>query len=104
MICYLVEVHLSAESCLCDGCFRYVDRKANCPASQRSRKPAARRGPLAGTVCAVHDCTQPARHSVRRKWLIKLKKSIGKKVCNYSLNICRIKLLLCQYRFNVLRC
>ncbi|XP_054261782.1 uncharacterized protein LOC128985862 [Macrosteles quadrilineatus] len=75
-----IEVHLSADSCLCDGCFRYVDRKANCPASQRSRKPAARRGPLAGTVCAVQECSQPARHSVRRKWLIKLKKSIGKKL------------------------
>ncbi|KAG8251410.1 hypothetical protein J6590_080409 [Homalodisca vitripennis] len=75
-----IEVHLSADSCLCDGCFRYVDRKANCPTSQRSRKPAARRGPLAGTVCAVQECSQPARHSVRRKWLIKLKKSIGKKL------------------------
>uniref|UniRef100_A0A1B6LGH0 Uncharacterized protein n=1 Tax=Graphocephala atropunctata TaxID=36148 RepID=A0A1B6LGH0_9HEMI len=75
-----IEVHLSADSCLCDGCFRYVDRKANCSTSQRSRKPAARRGPLAGTVCAVQECSQPARHSVRRKWLIKLKKSIGKKL------------------------
>lgn len=81
MLMYFVdEKHLSVDSCLCDGCFRFIDRKVNCPSSQRPRKPTARRGPLAGTICAVQDCSQAARHSVRRKWLIKLKKSIGKKV------------------------
>uniref|UniRef100_A0A1B6EDV4 Uncharacterized protein n=1 Tax=Clastoptera arizonana TaxID=38151 RepID=A0A1B6EDV4_9HEMI len=75
------ETHLAVDSCLCDGCFRYVDRKANCPASKsHSRKPGQRRGPLSGTNCSVQGCTQAARHSVRRKWLIKLKKSISKKL------------------------
>lgn len=71
------ESHLKMDSCLCDGCYRYVDRKANCPqALQRSKK----RRSMPNAVCSVQNCMQQAQHSIRRKWLIKLKKSISKKL------------------------
>ncbi|GBP53278.1 hypothetical protein EVAR_44279_1 [Eumeta japonica] len=38
------EEKLTIDSCLCDACYRHVDRRANCP-SYRRNKPAARAPP-----------------------------------------------------------
>ncbi|XP_049794944.1 mucin-17 [Schistocerca nitens] len=78
-----IETHLTAESCLCDACYRHVDRKANCPSYKDNRKRYHRTGGGLGgatAVCAAQGCDQTASHHVRRKWLLKLKRSIMNKV------------------------
>lgn len=81
-MCYFSgEPHLTAESCLCDACYRYVDRKANCPTKTiagGSTKPRVK--PPAMSTCCVKDCSESATHTVKKKWLVKLKKSITNKV------------------------
>ncbi|XP_069684355.1 uncharacterized protein east isoform X2 [Periplaneta americana] len=75
------ETHLTADSCLCDACFRHVDRKANCPSYKPKKRGQHHRSTAAlKSVCCVQGCSQIAHHHVRRKWLIKLKRSIAKKV------------------------
>lgn len=80
------ELHLTAESCLCDACYRHVDRKANCPSYKEKTKTKSKRlhhmsrAARPKAACCVQGCAQPAQHHVRRKWLTKLKRSIGKKV------------------------
>ncbi|XP_049769065.1 uncharacterized protein LOC126106730 [Schistocerca cancellata] len=78
-----IETHLTAESCLCDACYRHVDRKANCPSYKDNRKRYHRTGGGLGgatAMCAAQGCDQTASHHVRRKWLLKLKRSIMNKV------------------------
>lgn len=127
-----VEVKVKIDSCLCDACFRHVDRKANCP-SYRKRSEAKSLSSLAkiqsstGAVpddkrtqdesvlnqtsvsaenaeseikdgtnkvssveelevveekihgsCYVQNCGANASHTIRRKWLLKMKKTILK--------------------------
>ncbi|RZF47786.1 hypothetical protein LSTR_LSTR006050 [Laodelphax striatellus] len=72
------EAHLKMDSCLCDGCYRYVDRKANC--SQRVRSKPQQPRSLSDARCSVNGCQQAAHHSVRRKWLVKLRKSLANKL------------------------
>ncbi|KDR22380.1 hypothetical protein L798_02471 [Zootermopsis nevadensis] len=76
------ETHLTADSCLCDACYRHVDRKANCPSYKPNKKRQHHRSVSSRikTPCCVRGCSQIAEHHVRRKWLIKLKRSIAKKV------------------------
>lgn len=79
-----VETHLTPDSCLCDACYRHVDRKANCPSYKPSRKRHHRAGSsvggTGGNTCSAVGCEEAAQHHVRRKWLLKLKRSISKKV------------------------
>ncbi|CAH0387325.1 unnamed protein product [Bemisia tabaci] len=75
-----IEILLTKDSCLCDACFRYVDRRANCPSFKAQTPRPQKRQPLSDAVCSVQGCGQPANHSVRRKWIVKLKKSIAKKL------------------------
>lgn len=80
---FSVETHLAMDSCLCDACIRYVDRKANCPSSKpqtshRKESKSKFEGSMAN--CSVTACVQPARHSLRKKWYIKIRKSVMKKV------------------------
>jgi hypothetical protein len=76
-----------ADSCLCDACYRHVDRKANCPSYKPNRKRQHHRSGSSQikAPCCVQGCSQIAEHHVRRKWLIKLKRSIAKKVCGISM-------------------
>lgn len=74
-----METHLTADSCLCDACIRHVDRKANCPSYKENKK----RHQMKTNDCSALGCHKSAQHFVRRKWLIKLKKSIAKKVFIY---------------------
>jgi len=80
---FVAETHLTADSCLCDACYRHVDRKANCPSYKPNKKRQHHRSSSSQikSLCCVHGCSQIAEHQVRRKWLIKLKRSIAKKVC-----------------------
>ncbi|XP_058169605.1 uncharacterized protein LOC131284764 [Anopheles ziemanni] len=140
----LAESKITLDSCLCDACFRHVDRKANYPsqkkktassgpqqqqnsASTGSSSTSASGGntsqstvspivikmttnkdgstsitgqqqnhhhqpmviddgsgvPGAGNareICAVRQCTAHAMQSLRRKWVLKMKRKIGKQL------------------------
>ncbi|XP_014279656.1 uncharacterized protein [Halyomorpha halys] len=85
------EPHLTGESCLCDACYRYVDRKANCPS--KANATAGTSGgktkvrPPASSQCCVNHCSLQATHTVKKKWLVKLKKSITNKIQSDKLDI-----------------
>lgn len=122
------EEKLTIDSCLCDACYRHVDRRANCPSYRKrplgkqpdtpmlpspphiagqSEKPASPPleeeseeeaspggstagvgvgvglGVVGGTggraaPCHSEGCVSPADHSIRRKWLIKMRSSVNK--------------------------
>ncbi|KAF2881331.1 hypothetical protein ILUMI_24847 [Ignelater luminosus] len=81
------EKHLTRDSCLCDACYRHVDRKSNTPSysnkgSKRSNIVAP--GPRQNH-CHVLGCSQAATDVFRRKWLIKIKKNVCE-VVNIDLN------------------
>ena len=79
------------DSCLCDACIRYVDRKANCPSY---KPPGGRRekNKYSGTqaMCCVNGCPQSAVHSLRKKWYFKIRKSVAQKVSRLKAdcNVC----------------
>jgi hypothetical protein len=96
ILCVAGEEKLTKDSCLCDACFRHVDRRANCPSykSKRLAGPAFQ-GPSSSNsaqqqqqnqnnfdrtygVCNVIDCDENAVHNIRKKWFMKMKKTIAK--------------------------
>ncbi|ETN67128.1 hypothetical protein AND_001070 [Anopheles darlingi] len=135
----LAESKITLDSCLCDACFRHVDRKANCPSQkkkvtstvtsndgtssastattttttkttqqqsivtpivikmttnkdgltsiagqQQQQQPGAVGEPThhgvnkVREICAVRHCTANAMQSLRRRWVMKMKRKIGK--------------------------
>ncbi|XP_035781763.1 serine-rich adhesin for platelets-like [Anopheles albimanus] len=138
----LAESKITLDSCLCDACFRHVDRKANCPSQkkkvsstvtshegtqaastattttttakttqqqstvtpivikmttnkdgstsitgqqqQQQQQPSTVSEPThhgvhkVREVCAVRHCTANAMQSLRRRWVMKMKRKIGK--------------------------
>lgn len=86
---YSGEEKLTKDSCLCDACFRHVDRRANCPsyksnkrlsAPQLQNSSSAQQNNFERTygICNVIDCEENAVHSIRKKWFVKMKKTIAK--------------------------
>ncbi|XP_046384092.1 uncharacterized protein LOC124154430 [Ischnura elegans] len=74
-----LEANLQQDSCLCDACYRYLDRKASCPSYQPYRRQSVSGGILTKPqVCCVRGCSLPAHHLVRRKWLTRLRRTISK--------------------------
>ncbi|XP_053670903.1 uncharacterized protein LOC128721201 [Anopheles nili] len=119
---------ITLDSCLCDACYRHVDRKANCPPQKKKSASVSQSGSSAGAsvattstttqstvsplvikmttnkdgstsiateqpatmddapnaggrareICAVRQCTAHALQSLRRKWVLKMKRKIGK--------------------------
>ncbi|KAL3265948.1 hypothetical protein HHI36_010136 [Cryptolaemus montrouzieri] len=73
-----IEKHLTRDSCLCDACYRHIDRKANTP-SYVSK--SFKRGSLIApgpkeNHCHVLGCNNVSSNVLRRKWIIKMKKQI----------------------------
>lgn len=92
------EEKLTVDNCLCDACFRHVDRRANCPSykkrlsaansstdynnfndsTEESPRASDAHGSHKHQLCNVADCEEIGSHTVRRKWFMKMKKSISK--------------------------
>ncbi|XP_008191771.2 uncharacterized protein east isoform X1 [Tribolium castaneum] len=72
------EKHLTRDSCLCDACYRHVDRKANTPSyTNKSYKRSATVAPgPRQDHCHVLGCRKVATNILRRKWIIKMRRSI----------------------------
>ncbi|KAJ8719992.1 hypothetical protein PYW07_012035 [Mythimna separata] len=115
------EEKLTIDSCLCDACYRHVDRRANCPSYRKrplgkqpidppitslhntqtekpvsppleedSEEEAGTAGAAVNTgrvsLCHTEGCVTVADHSIRRKWLIKMRSSVNKLLklkCDY---------------------
>ncbi|KAJ8912657.1 hypothetical protein NQ315_012733 [Exocentrus adspersus] len=72
------EKHLTRDSCLCDACYRHVDRKSNIPSytnKSLKRNSLVAPGPRQNH-CHVLGCNKVSSNILRRKWIIKMRKSI----------------------------
>ncbi|CAH1183261.1 unnamed protein product [Ceutorhynchus assimilis] len=72
------EQHLTRDSCLCDACYRHVDRKSNSPSyinKSLKRNSLVAPGPRQNH-CHVLACSNTSTNILRRKWIIKMRKSI----------------------------
>lgn len=79
----VAEKHLTRDSCLCDACYRHVDRKSNTPSY--SNKSSFKRSSLVApgprqNHCHVLGCSRISTNILRRKWIIKMRKSVCKVV------------------------
>lgn len=88
------EEKLTKDSCLCDACFRHVDRRANCPSyKKRLSAPSQMQTATSNALqqqqnqinfdrtygtCNVIECNENAVHNIRKKWFIKMRKTIAK--------------------------
>ncbi|XP_026479744.1 uncharacterized protein LOC113386160 [Ctenocephalides felis] len=97
-----MEEKLTVDNCLCDACYRHVDRRANCP-SYRKRLSNSNNGNAHQATfedasnnqdqttqqsqqqqetikhrCRVVGCREDATNTLRRKWLLKMKKNVEK--------------------------
>ncbi|XP_076669824.1 enhanced adult sensory threshold isoform X2 [Andrena cerasifolii] len=75
-----IERHLTKDSCLCDACYRHVDRKANTSPTNMQAKPQKQHRQLMVSKCSARDCRDAARHHVKRRWLLKIKAGLQKQV------------------------
>ncbi|CAG9864416.1 unnamed protein product [Phyllotreta striolata] len=72
------EKHLTRDSCLCDACYRHVDRKSNTPSytnKSLKRNSLVAPGPRQNH-CHVLGCEKESSKILRRKWIIKMRKCI----------------------------
>ncbi|XP_077296384.1 enhanced adult sensory threshold isoform X3 [Arctopsyche grandis] len=76
------EEKLTVDSCLCDACYRHVDRRANCPSYRKRPVPMSLTAPMSGPgdICYSTSCCHPASHTLRRKWLVKMRHHASKVV------------------------
>lgn len=97
------------DSCLCDACFRHVDRRANCPSYKKRLSVPAKNNDFDAAAneevddkslqsnatanesvlfnsnkelswCQVTDCKEQAAYSMRRKWVLKVRKTLAKHI------------------------
>ncbi|XP_014095311.2 streptococcal hemagglutinin isoform X1 [Bactrocera oleae] len=116
------EEKLTVDSCLCDACFRHVDRRANVP-SYKKRMSVTGHVDSAGSStgaegidnaaidaeddprshkCLMPDCANPAAHSLRRKCI---RKSVKKFLLNFDMPTGSTCVWLCQAHYDtVIQC
>ncbi|XP_051155387.1 myb-like protein X isoform X2 [Leptopilina boulardi] len=75
-----LERHLTKDSCLCDACYRHIDRKANQSPTNIQTKPQKQHRQYLVPKCCARGCVEPARHHVRRRWLQKVKVGLRSEV------------------------
>ncbi|KAG5680263.1 hypothetical protein PVAND_009782 [Polypedilum vanderplanki] len=119
------EEKLTKDSCLCDACFRHVDRRANCPSYRNKHRsmPSSSQEPSTSSstspvhqnqnnqnnfdrsfgICNVIDCNETAVHSIRKKWFVKMKKTISKIFqVNLDLQPTNTNVSICEEHFAAL--
>ncbi|XP_046749670.1 uncharacterized protein LOC124413252 [Diprion similis] len=75
-----IDRYLTKDSCLCDACYRHVDRKANTSPTNMQAKPERQHRQLMVSKCSARECREPARHHVKRRWLLKIKAGLQNQV------------------------
>ncbi|XP_067637813.1 platelet binding protein GspB [Eurosta solidaginis] len=125
------EEKLTVDSCLCDACFRHVDRRANVPSYKKRMSvttnqidSGATTATTSSTIvgsesienttamevednprshkCLVPDCANPAAHSLRRKCI---RKSVKKFLLNFDMPTGSTCVWLCQAHYDtVIQC
>ncbi|XP_015511523.2 MATH and LRR domain-containing protein PFE0570w isoform X1 [Neodiprion lecontei] len=75
-----IDRYLTKDSCLCDACYRHVDRKANTSPTNMQAKPERQHRQLMVSKCSARECREPARHHVKRRWLLKIKAGLQNEV------------------------
>lgn len=113
---------MTVDSCLCDACFRHVDRRANCPSyKKRLSEPAkATDANIATgddtedresegllfqhnkevTFCQVHECKEQTSYSVCRKWALKYRKTLTKYIhINFDHTSAMVFLPICDKHY-----
>lgn len=86
---------MTVDSCLCDACFRHVDRRANCPSYKKRLSEPNKTGELDeskesdGTLfrsnreltwCQALNCKEQAQQSVCSKWALKMRRTLSKHI------------------------
>ncbi|KAM7346446.1 enhanced adult sensory threshold isoform 1-T3 [Cochliomyia hominivorax] len=126
------EEKLTVDNCLCDACFRHVDRRANVPSYKKRLSAPGNLESLASTSskstdqtnfddqnneteggdaftgntvsrkCLVPECTHPAVHSLRRKCI---RKSVKKFLLKFEIPAGAASVWLCQSHYDtVIQC
>lgn len=70
------------DACLCDRCFRFLDRRAQAKDMNGAKNVKEVQEPKEEKVkkCIVRTCNRQVTSSVSKKWLIRLKKRLIKKI------------------------
>lgn len=121
--CFLDEEKLTVDNCLCDACFRHVDRRANAPSYKKrlsapgglesanglksSDNPDDDQGQVEGNTehyaaaashrCLVTECENPAAHSLRRKCI---RKSVKKFLLKFEVPTTAACIWLCRSHYD----
>ncbi|XP_014237761.1 uncharacterized protein LOC106659633 isoform X3 [Trichogramma pretiosum] len=69
-----IEPPVEKDSCLCDACYRHINRKISGKPEIRPRTKAKQ---MTGR-CIVKDCTVAGKNSIKRRYLTKLRSQLGK--------------------------
>ncbi|XP_014212840.1 uncharacterized protein LOC106642542 [Copidosoma floridanum] len=72
----VIETHITPDSCLCDACYRHIDRKANASPTTLLMKLPRRNTHFQETKCIVQECNAPVKSHVKRRWLVKIKRHL----------------------------
>lgn len=86
---------MTVDSCLCDACFRHVDRRANCPSYKKRLSEPNKSSELEDsketdgilfrnnrelTWCQALHCKEQASQSVCSKWALKMRRTLSKHI------------------------
>lgn len=116
MLVVLDEEKLTVDSCLCDACFRHVDRRANCPSYKKRLSEPNKTGDTDEskdadgilfhnnrelTWCHALNCKEQASYSVCCKWAVKMRKTLAKHIqMNFENSASMAFLPICDKHFD----
>lgn len=116
---------MTADSCLCDACYRHVTRRGNATQKKRLSAPATLHETTVNEEiskqktnssnsalfqqhtepipCKVIDCKELAMHSVRSKWALNTSKSLNKSIhLNFDYNNTQLFLPMCDDHYKLI--
>eukprot|EP00095_Tigriopus_kingsejongensis_P003267 snap_masked-scaffold69_size418775-processed-gene-3.20 protein:Tk03267 transcript:snap_masked-scaffold69_size418775-processed-gene-3.20-mRNA-1 annotation:"hypothetical protein Phum_PHUM604780" len=75
---------ITTDACLCDKCFRYIDRtakaKSNESVSADGKRKSSEERAERGRSCLIRNCNREVTSVVSKKWLVRLKRKLSRKV------------------------